>query len=258
VGSFRGAGRRRMVVVAMVASVVFWCVVVVRSGSPAKADETRVSTAMTCAISGPVVVTHTVDHRSDIAAGERFTVDIASIAALDPRLSDAVVDTVKLTFQVAPLALLDQWYEYAASGNVSLARIDMMGDQLTLTLQAEPGVTVRTLAPHVTFPFAPPWSPGGGTVVLAPPSQLDLALTLDGSPLLETCSADPGNPPLLSLALRPGSTTSWRPTPTGRPGCPYSNQCTTTTQATTTSTVPRPHLLAWYLKAILCRVFHLC
>jgi hypothetical protein len=131
------------------------------------------------------------------------------------------------------------------------------GDVVTVSLTAGPGVTTKTMAvPELMIPLEVPLSAAGTTLAFAGPSKLDLALDLAGTPIDESCTADAGNPPLLTtvVAGTPGpvttmpsmttvptaTTATTAPVATTRPPVATTRPPVTTTKPSTGPTTTRP------------------
>lgn len=243
--STRVFGRRQLAVL-LAAFTAFGAFAAYRSMQSADAHETTVDLGLTCPLAGALTVTHTVSHTptAGAVAGELFTISDKSSVALAPTFPEVGVTSMKITIPI-PAGVTSGGEVHLMGGTFTKGGESVGAGGLTITLTANPGTTSKTMSvPELMIPVNIPAGAAGQTIAFAGPSTLVIDVNFMGNPLTETCTANPGNPPLVSTVVAPGSTaTTAGPTTTSGGSvttAPATTAPVTTAPVTTAPVTTRP------------------
>jgi hypothetical protein len=205
-GSVRALGRRQIAVIAA-ALVAFGGFAAYRTQSSAGAHETQVALGMTCSLAGPLTVNYTVSHtpESGAIAGQTFTLDVKSSATLPENLATVGVTAMTIIIPV-PAGVTGGGDVMVMGGTFTKSSQSLSGGSLSLGLAANPGTTVGSMAiPELMIPVGIPADAAGQTIAFNGPSTLSITVNVAGTPITESCSANAGNPPLVSTVVAAGT-----------------------------------------------------
>jgi hypothetical protein len=207
----RSLGRRKVAATAA-ALVAFGGLSVFYGQSPASAHETTVTLGMTCQVAGAIDVDYTVSHEPEAGAtaGELFTINTSSKVATDLAI-EVGLKTINITIPT-PAGVTNGGQITTTGGNLHKTGQAGSDGETVLTLTADAGVTNKTMQmPTLHIPVMIS-AKHPETINFAGPSTLALGVIFSGQDVTETCTANDGNPPLLSIKPTGGSVVAAPPT----------------------------------------------
>jgi hypothetical protein len=241
---FRGLQRRQLAVV-MAAMLVFAGFAMWRTQLSANAaPPVPVAQQMTCGLANAITVNYMVSGAPETPkAGQDFTLTTDSTIALsNPDLAGVTVRGMVINIPVPAEVTTNDNTIMVMPGSFIKAGETTAGGVTTLRLTADPSANppVNLGNLKVSLMTTTKIKPGteGKTIQFVGPSSIDTATgfdNADGTPLTDTCTANAGNPPLLTTTVAAAATTT-----TVAPTTTTTRATTTTTVAPTTTTTVAP------------------
>jgi hypothetical protein len=228
--SIRALGRKKVAVLLAVL-VAFGSFAVYRTQTSAGAHETQVVLGLTCPLAGKMAVNYTVSHDPLSAVpGAPLRLDVSSTMP-PPPANVAGIGITNITITIPVPAEVNGGNIEVMGGNLTKASQSVSGSSATLILNAAAGTTVGTIQMPMLMINMTVKAGVTGPSVCQGPAALSITTNINRGtgPIVENCTADATNPPLVSIPVAAPVTTVTTVAPT-----------TATTVAPTTKTTVAP------------------